>query len=681
MRENTPVAIPQTFIQELINRVDVVDVVGRYVQLKKGGANFMGLCPFHGEKSPSFSVSPTKQFYYCFGCGAKGNAIGFLMEHAGMSFIEAVKDLAQQTGMQIPEDEASPQDRERAAQARQKQVTLNSVLDKAAHAYIQQLKVTPRAVNYLKGRGLSGEIAKTFGLGYAPEGWRALAGVFPDYTDPMLVESGLVIEHADEVGADGEAKRYDRFRDRIMFPIRNVKGECIGFGGRVLHKGEPKYLNSPETPVFSKGRELYGLFEARTPIRVSGYALVTEGYMDVVALAQLGFANAVATLGTACTPDHVQKLFRFTDTVVFSFDGDGAGRRAARKALDAALPLATDTRSVKFLFLPAEHDPDSFIRANGSEAFAQAVKDAVPLSRFLIDAASADCDLTTAEGRARMTSQARPLWSALPDGALKRQLIGELAEGCGLSSQDLLQIWQQAADGPRWRRTPQPEAPPVAEPHSLGNATDFYEQPTTSASYAPDNDAYAQASGAEFGSGYAKKRFDKSGYSGKGFGSKWRKDPLPPRMLGQRKAGGSRADRAVGLLLTHATAWQSLSADDHAMLAHLPGAPGAVFTWLEAQMHEHGPQPWGAIREALRGHEHEAFACAQAEQLVSTDESEDPDQEEIREVMTRLRIERLKALESEAIALSSRDPSQLQRYRELQAERKALEHRIGQAPV
>ncbi len=440
-------AIPQTFIQELLNRVDVVDVVGRYVQLKKGGANLMGLCPFHGEKSPSFSVSPTKQFYHCFGCGANGNAIGFLMEHAGMTFIEAVKDLAQQTGLQVPEDEASPQDRERAAQQRQKQATLNSVLDKAAHAYIEQLKVTPRAVTYLKGRGLSGQVAKTFGLGYAPEGWRSLASVFPDYADPLLVESGLVIEHADEKGADGEAKRYDRFRDRIMFPIRNVKGECIGFGGRVLDKGEPKYLNSPETPVFSKGRELYGLFEARTAIRVAGYALVTEGYMDVVALAQLGFANAVATLGTACTPDHVQKLFRFTDAVVFSFDGDGAGRRAARKALDAALPLASDTRSVKFLFLPAEHDPDSFIRANGSEAFAQAVKAAVPLSRFLIDAAAADCDLGSAEGRARMASQARPLWSALPDGALKRQLIGELAEACGLGSADLLQLWQHAAGG------------------------------------------------------------------------------------------------------------------------------------------------------------------------------------------------------------------------------------------
>ncbi|OGB84141.1 MAG: DNA primase, partial [Burkholderiales bacterium RIFCSPLOWO2_12_FULL_67_210] len=557
-------AIPQTFIQELLNRVDVVDVVGRYVQLKKGGANLMGLCPFHGEKSPSFSVSPTKQFYHCFGCGANGNAIGFLMEHAGMSFIEAVKDLAQQTGLQVPEDDASPQDRERAALQRQKQVTLNDVLEKAAHAYMKHLKASSRAVAYLKGRGLSGEIAKTFGLGYAPEGWRSLASVFPDYADALLVESGMVIVHEDEKGQDGEAKRYDRFRDRIMFPIRNVKGEYIGFGGRVLDKGEPKYLNSPETPVFSKGRELYGLFEGRTAIRVAGYALVTEGYMDVVALAQLGFANAVATLGTACTPDHVQKLFRFTDSVVFSFDGDGAGRRAARKALDAALPLATDTRSVKFLFLPAEHDPDSFIRANGEEAFAQCVKEAVPLSRFLVDAASADCDLTTAEGRARMASQARPLWSALPDGALKRQLITELANGIGIGSSDLLQLWQQTGGGARAQRPAnhEPSASP-AHGYDGGSHPQDHGDPM-GGGYAP---SYSPSGGGGYGGGGGNSGYGKGSYGNKGYG-KWRKGPPPPpRMLGQRRAGGSRADRAVGLLLANAQAWDSLSADDHALLA------------------------------------------------------------------------------------------------------------------
>ena len=266
MRQNSPVAIPQSFIQELLARADVVEIVGRYVQLKKGGANFMGLCPFHGEKSPSFSVSPSKQFFHCFGCGKNGNAIGFLMEHAGMTFIEAVKDLAQQYGMQVPEDDASPGDRARAAEQRQKQATLSDVLEKAGDAYKKHLKASPRAIDYLKGRGLSGEVAKQFGLGYAPEGWRSLASVFPNYDDPLLAESGLVIVNADDNG--GDDKRYDRFRDRIMFPIRNIKGECIGFGGRVLGDRDgtspggagPKYLNSPETPVFSKGRELYGLF-------------------------------------------------------------------------------------------------------------------------------------------------------------------------------------------------------------------------------------------------------------------------------------------------------------------------------------------------------------------------------------------------------------------------------------
>lgn len=414
--------IPSSFIQELLARTDVVEVVGRHVQLKKGGANFMGLCPFHGEKSPSFSVSPAKQFYHCFGCGASGDAIKFLMEHTGASFVEAVHDLAQQMGLEVPDEDVSPQDKARAAAQRQKQATLTDVLLKAGDAYRRHLKASPRAVDYLKGRGVSGVVAARFGLGYAPPGWRTLASAFPAYDDPLLAESGLVIvgEESEDV-PESERKRYDRFRDRVMFPIRNIKGECIGFGGRVLGDEKPKYLNSPETPVFSKGRELYGLFEARAALREHGYALVTEGYMDVVALAQLGFPNAVATLGTACTTEHVQKLFRFTDTVVFSFDGDAAGRRAARKALDAALPFASDTRSVKFLFLPAEHDPDSFIRAHGQEAFARHVADAVPLSRFLLEAAREGCDLATAEGRAHMASNARPLWSALPEGALRLQ--------------------------------------------------------------------------------------------------------------------------------------------------------------------------------------------------------------------------------------------------------------------
>jgi len=282
--------------------------------------------PFPRGKSPSFSVSPTKQFYHCFGCGKNGNAIGFLMEHTGMSFIEAVKDLAQQVGMQVPEEPQSPEERARAQAAKAKSDSLTDVLEKASEAYRDHLKTSPRAIAYLKGRGLSGQIAKRFGLGYAPEGWRSLASVFPEYDNPLLAESGLVIVNEED------DKRYDRFRDRIMFPIRNIKGECIGFGGRVIGDGTPKYLNSPETPVFHKGRELYGLYEAREALHSAGYVLVTEGYMDVVALAQLGFANAVATLGTACTPDHVQKLFRFTDAVVFSFDGSPTAHREAETA-------------------------------------------------------------------------------------------------------------------------------------------------------------------------------------------------------------------------------------------------------------------------------------------------------------------------------------------------------------
>src|SRR3954470_9321205 len=428
--------IPDSFKQDLLNRVDIVDVVSRYVQLKKGGANYLGLCPFHGEKTPSFTVSPSKQFYHCFGCGKSGDAIRFLMEYAGMNFVEAVKDLAGQYGMQVPEDERWPADRAREAEQRQKQATLSNVLEKAGAAYRKHLKNSPRAVAYFKSRGVSGEVARQFGLGYAPEGWRSLASVFPNYDDPLLAESGLVIVNEED------DKRYDRFRDRVMFPIRNVKGECIGFGGRVLGDDKPKYLNSPETPVFSKGRELYGLWEARNALREAHYVLVTEGYMDVIGLAQLGFPNAVATLGTACTPDHVQKLFRFTDSVVFSFDGDAAGRRAARKALDGALPYATDVRSVKFLFLPAEHDPDSFIREHGRDAFARYVSDATPLSRFLIDAASTECDLATAEGRSRMLSAVHPLWNLMPDGALKRQVFTDIAERSQVGSRELGELWR-----------------------------------------------------------------------------------------------------------------------------------------------------------------------------------------------------------------------------------------------
>ncbi|HZX26727.1 MAG TPA: DNA primase, partial [Telluria sp.] len=370
--------IPQSFITDLLNRVDIVDVVGRYVQLKKGGVNLSGLCPFHNEKSPSFTVSPTKQFYHCFGCGAHGTAIGFLIEYSGMGFVDAVKDLAQGVGMVVPDADDKIPPLQRAAQQAQS-MAMTEALQRACDYYRQQLRTAKDAIAYLKGRGLSGEVAARFGMGYAPGGWDNLRAAFPDYDAQVLVETGLIIDKVDEEG--NKHKRYDRFRDRVMFPIRNTKGQVIGFGGRVMDGGEPKYLNSPETPLFQKGNELYGLFEARQAIREAGYVLVCEGYMDVVALAQLGFPQAVATLGTACTQTHVQKLLRQTDMVIFSFDGDKAGRRAARRALDACLAHVTDNKTIKFLFLPEEHDPDSYIRERGADAFAREIDEAMPLSQ------------------------------------------------------------------------------------------------------------------------------------------------------------------------------------------------------------------------------------------------------------------------------------------------------------
>lgn len=417
--------IPQSFIADLLNRVDIVDVVGQHVKLKKAGANYQGLCPFHSEKSPSFSVSPTKQFYHCFGCGAHGSAISFLMEYSGLGYVDAIEELARSAGLDVPREERSANDVARQQQA----MALSEVMSSAADWYRQQLKASTRAVEYLKGRGLTGEIAKRYALGYAPDGWQGLEAVFGSYShDEMaktLVEGGLIIQGEQSEGVP--VKRYDRFRDRIMFPIRNPKGQTIGFGGRILDQGEPKYLNSPETPLFSKGNTLYGLFEARQAIRAKEYVLVCEGYMDVVALAQLGFPNAVATLGTACTANHVRMLLRQTDKVVFSFDGDAAGQRAAQRALEACLPLMSDDKEIRFLFLPTEHDPDSYVRAYGEAAFEKVIKEAMSLSSFFFKVASEDHELTTPEGRAQTHHAAKPLLLSMPPIALRTQMLRELA--------------------------------------------------------------------------------------------------------------------------------------------------------------------------------------------------------------------------------------------------------------
>jgi DNA primase len=628
--------IPPSFIQDLLARTDIADVVGRYVTLKKAGINFKGLCPFHGEKTPSFIVSPTRQTYHCFGCGVHGNALGFLMEYGGLGFVDAVKDLAQMQGMQVPDDNLRPEERERQKQLKARQLSLTDVLGKAAQHWKQQLKKSPRAIQYLKGRGLTGEIAARFGLGYAPDSWRGLASAFPSYEDPLLVESGLVIAHEPEAG-ETEGKRYDRFRDRIMFPIRNPQGEVIGFGGRVLDKGEPKYLNSPETPVFVKGRELYGLYEGRAALRNKGYAIVTEGYMDVVALAQWGFGNAVATLGTACTAEHAQKLFRFTDQVVFSFDGDAAGRRAAGRALEAALPYATDTRRISFLFLPAEHDPDSYIREHGPEAFEQCVKQAVPLSRQVLEHASADCDLDSAEGRARLLVQAIPLLAQFPEGALQGLVADELAQLARTAPDEVRRrlaehqqkVRLKAAGAERGARASSADSGHEPPGGGGGWDGDFGDVPA----FEPDGgseswsgneggyepayaDSYTPPGGASGypgpGGGQGRRRDGKPWKPWRGGGSsRWqsRGSPVPQRPPPQ---AATPLDRIVWVLVHHSEFWEQLPSATHDLLCDQPAPYGDFFRWLDRTLLDQGLLPPDALLQGMRDEE-SADATSQTE--------------------------------------------------------------------
>lgn len=429
--------IPESFIQELLNRVDIVDVVDKSVPLKKAGANYSACCPFHNEKSPSFTVSPTKQFYHCFGCGAHGTAIGFLMEYAGLSFVEAIHELAKNVGMIVPQEQSTPESREKDAQTKTIKLGLQETLQQAANYYKTELKKSERAIEYLKGRGLSGVIAAKFQIGYAPTGWQNLQSVFPQYESEALQTAGLVVENE-------QGKRYDRFRDRIMFPIHDQKGQVIGFGGRVINPEDtPKYYNSPETPLFQKGHELYGLFVARRAIRDAGRVLVVEGYMDVVALAQYGIEYAVAALGTATTPFHITKLMRQTDEIVFSFDGDNAGRTAAWRAAMNALPALTDGLKLRFLFLPKEHDPDSYVREFGKEKFESEVKQAMPLSQYIIEHLIEANPLNSQEDRVKFLNDAEPILRqiAAPRSALfMRKKIAELAEVSEAEMQNLLKL-------------------------------------------------------------------------------------------------------------------------------------------------------------------------------------------------------------------------------------------------
>ena len=435
--------IPDSFIQDLLARVDIVDLVGSYVPLKKSGANYAACCPFHNEKSPSFTVSPTKQFYHCFGCGAHGTAIGFVMEYQGIGFIDAIKELASRAGMQVPESEGHGFSDGKPGQTR----TLIDVMARAAQYYKDQLKASPRAIEYCRKRGLTGEVAARFGMGYAPDGWQNLQAVFSDYNAEELKLAGLVIEN--EAG-----RRYDRFRERLMIPIVNPKGDIIAFGGRIIDHGEPKYLNSPETPLFEKGRELFGLPQARQALRDTNTAIVTEGYMDVVALAQNGVGNAVATLGTATTATHVNKLLRQVDRIIFCFDGDNAGRTAAWRALENSLEALADNKRLGFVFLPQGDDPDSHIRAHGKTEFERLVKQAMPLSDFLLRELAQRCDLTSSEGKAQLIYEAKPLLLKLPTPLLRLQLVKRLAEASGFAQSEVERLCEL--------RSYAPAAPPKA---------------------------------------------------------------------------------------------------------------------------------------------------------------------------------------------------------------------------
>ena len=436
--------IPQGFIDDLLNRTDILDVVNARVQLKKSGKNYTACCPFHKEKTPSFSVSPDKQFYYCFGCGAGGNALGFVMDHDNLDFPQAVEELARAAGMEVPREESR-----RGSKPRQPTDSpLYPLLAAAADYYRQALRQHPArksAVEYLKGRGLTGEIARDFGLGFAPPGWDNLLRHLASDTlqQRALLDAGLLVENAES------GKRYDRFRDRVMFPIRDSRGRVIAFGGRVLGDDKPKYLNSPETPVFHKGQELYGLYEARKFNRNLDEVIVVEGYMDVIALAQQGLRNAVATLGTATSEEHIKRLFRLVPSILFCFDGDQAGRNAAWRALEAALPSLQDGRKARFLFLPEGEDPDTLIRAEGLDAFrARIAQHAQPLADYFFQQLSDEADPRSLEGKAHMVTLAAPLIEQVPGANLKALMRARLTEITGLSGDALNQLARAAQPAP-----------------------------------------------------------------------------------------------------------------------------------------------------------------------------------------------------------------------------------------
>jgi len=653
--------IPESFIQELLARVDIVDIVGRYVQLRKGGANLLGLCPFHTEKTPSFTVSPTKQFYHCFGCGAHGSAIHFLTEHTGASFPEAVRSLAASVGLTVPEEPRTPRQRAAERERREEGSRQRDILQQAQAHYRAALKQAPQAIAYLKKRGLSGEIAARYGLGWAAADRRGLAAVFPHYEDPALIESGLVIEAED-------GRRHDRFRGRIMFPIQNARGQLIGFGGRLIEPGEPKYLNSPETPLFSKGQELYGLHEARAGIRSEGCVLVVEGYMDVVALAQFGLCNAVATLGTSTTSTHLQKLCRASDRIVFSFDGDGAGRKAAWRALQACLPWVAEDVSMRFLFLPEGQDPDSYVRTYGVQALRAYLDEALPLSRFMLEELAARHDLREAEGRAACVHEARPLFAQMPEGGYRLQVEREFAQQVRLTPEELSRMLAAAGRG----------GPAGAAPQAGGAGRGGLPAGAAGAARAaraPDPQAAGagpQPSGAEF-----------SGQEPPWLAAELGQDAGRPEFTVDARRGGRRrqartvtpmARRLLRLLLAHPALVDGLGDQQLELLAHHPHLH--LVRELIGLASACGGRHAGALLEAADPDSDLAAAIRDLSTEVMAQELPDP-QAEWRDALRQIELQAVQEQCDRLIEAGLGDEAQRRRYQDLSRRLARLKTRTG----
>jgi DNA primase len=535
--------IPQQFIDELLDRVDIVDVIDRRVKLKKTGKNYSARCPFHDEKTPSFSVNPEKQFYYCFGCGAGGNALGFVMDYENIDFPQAVENLAGTVGLEVPREQARGG---AAGSAESPNRPFYDFMERCADFYKDALRnhdKAAHAVNYLKERGLSGVIARDFALGYAPPGWDSLHKALADSpeTEAMALKTGMLVKN-------DAGRVYDRFRDRVVFPIRDRRGRVIAFGGRVLGDDKPKYLNSPETPIFHKGRELYGLYEARRANRTLERIIVVEGYMDVIALAQNGISNAVATLGTATSTEHLERIFRVTGEVVFCFDGDRAGRQAAARALESALPVMSDGRQARFLFLGEGDDPDTLVRREGSQAFRDLLGTAQPLEEFLFDLQAEGLELATMEGRATLSKRALPFLRQLPEGVFRELMLQSLATRTGLALESLKKL----------------EVPPAPPPPANG-PSDLEPPPFYDAPPPPDDDPG---------------------------------EPLRRHPLEARRGGHATLPQAAIALLLHRPAVATLA--DPRELAQLPGSEGALLRDVLELLHKRPESTTGM----LLGHWH-----------------------------------------------------------------------------